>query len=148
MMCGDGRAVRMLLQEAGGQAPAAPRQLPHGRRTMTGPDPKAPVGPAGLQHPRFARAYARAIDGMNRRGGTEHRRDLLGSLQGRVIEIGAGDGSAFALYPATVTEVLAVEPDDYLRALATGRAVSAPVPVIVVAGPRRLSLLPMKALTR
>lgn len=51
-----------------------------------------------------------------------------------MIEIGAGDGSAFALYPATVTEVLAVEPDDYLRALATGRAVSAPVPVIVVAG--------------
>lgn len=101
---------------------------------MTVPGPVAPGGPVGLQHPRFARAYARAVEGMNRRGGTEHRRDLLSSLHGRVIEIGAGDGSAFALYPATVTEVLAVEPDDYLRALATEKAVSAPVPVTVAAG--------------
>ncbi|MDE8671073.1 methyltransferase domain-containing protein [Pseudarthrobacter sp. H3Y2-7] len=55
-------------------------------------------------------------------------------MHGRVIEIGAGDGSAFALYPATVTGVLAVEPDDYLRALAADKAASAPVPVIVAAG--------------
>lgn len=100
-------------------------------------DPPGPTGSCwagGLQHPRFARAYARAVEGMNRGGVTEHRRDLLSSLYGRVVEIGAGAGSAFALYPATVTEVLAVEPDDYLRALAANRAVSAPVPVIVVAG--------------
>ena len=67
---------------------------------------------------------------MNRRGDTEHRRDLLSSLHDRVIEIGAGDGSA--LYPATVTEVLGVEPDDYLRALASDRAASAPVPGTLV----------------
>ncbi|WP_374153008.1 class I SAM-dependent methyltransferase [Pseudarthrobacter sp. WHRI 8279] len=100
-------------------------------------DPPGPTGSCwagGLQHPRFARAYARAVEGMNRGGVTEHRWDLLSSLYGRVVEIGAGAGSAFALYPATVTEVLAVEPDDYLRALAASRAVSAPVPVIVVAG--------------
>jgi ubiquinone/menaquinone biosynthesis C-methylase UbiE len=94
----------------------------------------APEGPAELQHPRFARAYARAVGGMNRRGGTGHRRSLLAGLRGAVIEIGAGDGSTFGLYPGTVTEVLALEPDDYLRSLARGRAAAAPVPVRVLAG--------------
>lgn len=96
--------------------------------------PQSPEGPAALQHPRFARAYARAVAGMNRRGGAEHRRRLLAGLQGSVIEVGAGEGSSFALYPAAVTDVLAVEPDDYLRGLAEARAASAPVPVVVVAG--------------
>jgi ubiquinone/menaquinone biosynthesis C-methylase UbiE len=90
-------------------------------------------GLSRLQHPRFARAYARAVGNMNRRGGTEHRRTLLAGLRGTVIEIGAGDGSAFALYPEAVTQVLALEPDDYLRNLAMERAASAPVPVTVVA---------------
>ncbi|MFJ5698391.1 class I SAM-dependent methyltransferase [Arthrobacter sp. NPDC093139] len=96
--------------------------------------PQSPEGPAALQHPRFARAYARAIVGMNRRGGAEHRRRLLSGLRGNVIEVGAGEGSSFALYPAAVADVLAVEPDDYLRSLADLRAKSAPVPVVVVAG--------------
>ncbi|SDI00694.1 Ubiquinone/menaquinone biosynthesis C-methylase UbiE [Arthrobacter subterraneus] len=99
---------------------------------MTDPDPDR--GPADLQHPRFARAYARAVEGMNIRGATEHRRALLHGLNGRVVEIGAGDGSNFSHYPAMVTEVLAVEPDDHLRSLARSRASSAPVPVRVVAG--------------
>lgn len=86
---------------------------------------------ARLQHPWFARAYGRAVEGMNRRGATEHRRGLLAGLHGRVIEIGAGDGSAFALYPPTVTHVLALEPDNYLRSLAQDRATAAAVPVSV-----------------
>ncbi|MDQ1594927.1 MAG: hypothetical protein QOH40_1483 [Arthrobacter pascens] len=96
--------------------------------------PQSPEGPAALQHPRFARAYARAVVGMNRRGGAEHRRRLLAGLQGSVIEVGAGEGSSFGLYPAAVTDVLAVEPDDYMRGLADVRAKSALVPVVVVAG--------------
>jgi ubiquinone/menaquinone biosynthesis C-methylase UbiE len=84
-----------------------------------------------LQHPRFARAYARAVEEMNRRGALGHRRRLLASLRGSVIEIGAGDGSAFALYPPAVTDVLALEPDDYLRSLAQRRAATAAVPVTV-----------------
>lgn len=72
---------------------------------MTGPDPEVQTGPAKLQHPRFARTYARAVEGMNRRGGTEHRRALLQDLSGSVVEIGAGDGSSFGLYPRTVTDV-------------------------------------------
>ena len=83
------------------------------------------------QHPRFARAFARAVEGMNRRGASEHRRRMLAGLNGRVIEIGAGEGSAFALYPPAVTHVLALEPDDYLRSLAGDRAAAATVPVTV-----------------
>ena len=99
---------------------------------MTVPDSQS--GPAELQHPRFARAYARAVEGMNRRGADEHRRALLAGLTGRIVEIGAGDGSNFAHYPHTVTEVLAVEPDDYLRSIASERAASTSVPIRVVAG--------------
>ena len=36
------------------------------------------------QHPRFARAFARAVEGMNRRGASEHRRRMLAGLHGRV----------------------------------------------------------------
>jgi ubiquinone/menaquinone biosynthesis C-methylase UbiE len=90
-------------------------------------------GLSRLQHPRFARAYASAVDGMNRRGGTDHRRTLLAGLHGTVIEIGAGDGSAFGLYPDAVTQVLALEPEDFLRARAQEKAASAPVPVTVLA---------------
>nr|BFE44827.1 hypothetical protein GCM10017547_27200 [Pseudarthrobacter oxydans] len=96
--------------------------------------PSGERGPAELQHPRFARAYARAVEEMNRRGATEHRRELLAGLHGSVVEIGAGDGSAFALYPPAVTRVLAIEPDDDLRSIAAAKAASAPVPVTVRAG--------------
>ncbi|MFJ5959136.1 class I SAM-dependent methyltransferase [Pseudarthrobacter oxydans] len=96
--------------------------------------PSGERGPAELQHPRFARAYARAVEEMNRRGATEHRRELLAGLHGSVVEIGAGDGSAFALYPPAVTRVLAIEPDDDLRSIAAAKAASAPVPVTVHAG--------------
>lgn len=43
------------------------------------------------------------------------RRELLEGLSGRVLEVGAGTGSNFALYPDTVTEVVATEPDRALR---------------------------------
>ena len=69
----------------------------------------------------------RAIRGVDRtgvvgRGADEHRRALLADLTGVVVEIGAGEGSNFAHYPRTVTEVLAVEPDDHLRSIAIRRA--------------------------
>jgi ubiquinone/menaquinone biosynthesis C-methylase UbiE len=48
----------------------------------------------------------------------EIRRELLSGLAGRVIEIGAGTGPNFHLYPDTVSELVAVEPEDYLRARA------------------------------
>ncbi|GAB7068826.1 class I SAM-dependent methyltransferase [Mycobacterium hodleri] len=59
------------------------------------------------------------------------RRENLAGLTGRVLEVGAGTGTNFELYPATVTEVVAVEPERRLAAIATRAAASATVPVTV-----------------
>lgn len=87
-----------------------------------------------FQHPRFARMYERISADSERRGTAAHRDRALAGLSGRVIEVGAGNGMNFTHYPQTVSEVVAVEPDDHLRALAATAAARAPVPVQVVAG--------------
>ena len=87
---------------------------------------------ARVEHPLFARLYPRQRAVADRRGAEEHRRRLLAGLAGRVVEVGAGDGACFALYPEAVTEVVAVEPEPRLRALAERAAELAPVPVRVV----------------
>jgi ubiquinone/menaquinone biosynthesis C-methylase UbiE len=47
------------------------------------------------------------------------------------VEIGAGNGINFRHYPTTVEEVVALEPESYLRARAQAAARQAPVPVSV-----------------
>ena len=59
------------------------------------------------------------------------RRENLAGLSGRVLEVGAGTGTNFELYPDTVTEVVAVEPERRLAVLARQAAAAAPVPVTV-----------------
>jgi len=86
-----------------------------------------------VRHPVFARVYARVGHLMDAEIG-DHRRRLLAGLTGRVIEVGAGNGLNFPHYPATVTEVLAVEPEPYLRRLALAAARQARVPIRVVDG--------------
>jgi 2-polyprenyl-3-methyl-5-hydroxy-6-metoxy-1,4-benzoquinol methylase len=61
------------------------------------------------------------------------RRENLAGLGGRVLEVGAGTGTNFPLYPDTVTEVVAVEPERRLTEIAQRAALSAPVPVTVTA---------------
>jgi ubiquinone/menaquinone biosynthesis C-methylase UbiE len=85
-------------------------------------------------HPVFARVYTKVAEMSERRGGAEHRQALLAGLSGRVVEVGAGSGANFAHYPTTVDEVVAVEPEPYLRAAAQRRAPHATVPVSVVDG--------------
>ena len=87
-----------------------------------------------FQHPRFARLYEKISAESERRGTAEHRDRALAGLSGRVVEVGAGNGMNFRHYPTTVSEVVAVEPEDRLRALAEAAARTAPVPVRVVAG--------------
>jgi SAM-dependent methyltransferase len=86
-----------------------------------------------VHHPIFARLFDRLVRKADPQQ-AEHRRELLAGLSGRVIEIGAGNGINFANYPAEVTEVVAVEPEAYLRDKAAQAAASAPVPVTVVDG--------------
>jgi len=71
---------------------------------------------------------------MDAQGAAEHRRALLADLTGRVLEVGAGNGLNFAHYPPAVTQVVAVEPELYLRALARTAADQALIPVRVVDG--------------
>src|SRR5215208_467867 len=59
------------------------------------------------------------------------RRENLAGLSGRVLEVGAGTGTNFELYPGTVAEVVAVEPEQRLAVLAQKAANTAPVPVTV-----------------
>lgn len=88
---------------------------------------------SAFQHPRFARMYQRISAESERRGTAEHRDRALAGLTGRVLEVGAGNGMNFRHYPTTVEQVVAVEPENNLRALAERAAPAAPVPVKVVA---------------
>ncbi|MCW2560935.1 MAG: methylase involved in ubiquinone/menaquinone biosynthesis [Mycobacterium sp.] len=59
------------------------------------------------------------------------RRENLAGLTGRVLEVGAGTGTNFEFYPATVTEVVAIEPEQRLAVLARQAIDKASVPVTV-----------------
>jgi len=86
-----------------------------------------------VRHPIFARVFDR-LSGVMERDVGEHRQEMLAGLSGRVVEVGAGNGMNFAHYPATVDEVLALEPEAYLRAKAERAAIRAAVDVTVQAG--------------
>lgn len=90
--------------------------------------------PEAVHHPLFARLFVRIIRAAEAKGGGEHRRELLGGLAGRVIEVGAGNGLNFKYYPPSVTEVVAAEPERYLRERAVEAAKTAPIPVRVIDG--------------
>jgi SAM-dependent methyltransferase len=90
--------------------------------------------PTTFDSPLFVFLWRRFSATSMAHGQGEHRRQLLDGLVGRVIEIGAGEGLNFAYYPPTVTEVIAVEPENRLRASAIETARTAPVPIRVVPG--------------
>ncbi|WP_440107025.1 class I SAM-dependent methyltransferase [Streptosporangium sp. H16] len=89
---------------------------------------------AGINHPIFARFYARVSRAVERAGLAERRERLLAGLHGTVIEVGAGPGLTFAHYPPAVARVLAVEPEPHLRRLAQANAGKARVRIDVVDG--------------
>ncbi len=86
-----------------------------------------------VHHPIFARIYRLQSRLIERELG-ESRSELLAGLSGRVVEIGAGNGMNFGYYPTSTTEVVAIEPEPYLRRLAVRQAQRAPVPVSVSPG--------------
>ena len=100
------------------------------RRSCPVPQP-ASAAPS-VRHPLCARLYARQAEQADRLGLGERRRALLDGLAGRVIDIGAGTGANLRHYPPEVSEVVAVEPEPYLRARLTEAARSAAPSVRVV----------------
>ncbi len=89
---------------------------------------------SAVHHPLFARFYSRVLMRREPAEMRAHRDELLAGLSGRVAEVGAGAGANFPHYPPEVTEVVAVEPEPYLREQAQTAAPGAPVPVTVVDG--------------
>lgn len=89
---------------------------------------------AVVNNPLFARYFARCGARNEERGNRELRRELLRGLSGKVMEVGAGNGLNFPHYPTAVREVVAVEPEPYLRSRAAEAAAAAPVPIRVVDG--------------
>src|SRR5580698_616864 len=89
---------------------------------------------ASVRNPLFARWFARYGARNEERGNRELRRELVAGLTGRVMEVGAGTGLNFPHYPASVAEVVAVEPEPYLRSRTIEAASAAPVPIRVVDG--------------
>jgi ubiquinone/menaquinone biosynthesis C-methylase UbiE len=85
-----------------------------------------------IRNPLFARFYARVLEPLSKRD--RNRERLLAELYGRVLELGCGAGINFVLYASTVSEVIAVEPEPYLRRRAEQAAASANVSIKVVAG--------------
>jgi ubiquinone/menaquinone biosynthesis C-methylase UbiE len=84
-----------------------------------------------VRNPIFARLYTRLAEKESAEQ-VEHRREMLSGLRGRVLELGAGSGRNFSLYPPEVSEVVAVEPEPYLRKQALRAAHTAPLNVPVI----------------
>jgi ubiquinone/menaquinone biosynthesis C-methylase UbiE len=90
------------------------------------------AGPS-VHHPLFARLWS-VISRHEPEEVQRHREELLHGLAGRVLELGPGAGSNFPHYPATVHEVVAVEPEPYLRERAQAAARRAGMRITVVDG--------------
>jgi SAM-dependent methyltransferase len=86
--------------------------------------------PVTLDHPFFARIWP-TIAAHETEQLRAFRRENLAGLSGRVLEVGAGTGTNFALYPESVVQVVAVEPEQRLADKAREAAAGARVPVAV-----------------
>jgi ubiquinone/menaquinone biosynthesis C-methylase UbiE len=87
-----------------------------------------------VNNPIFARLFDRFAAKDKGRGEDALRRELLAGLTGRVIEVGPGNGINFEHVPETVDELIAVEPEPYLRRAAERIAADLPLTIRVVGG--------------
>ena len=90
--------------------------------------------PQAVEHPLFARFFHRICGRDRGRGERALRQELLAGVSGRVLEVGPGNGINFVHYPSAVTELIAIEPEPYLRGQARAAAATAPIPVRVMDG--------------
>jgi SAM-dependent methyltransferase len=87
-----------------------------------------------VRHPLFARLLEWNAARDEERGQAELRDELLRGLSGRVLEVGAGSGVNFPHYPPAVHQLVAVEPEPYLRSRAGEAAARLPLEIRVVDG--------------
>jgi ubiquinone/menaquinone biosynthesis C-methylase UbiE len=87
-----------------------------------------------VSNPIFARLFDRFAAKDKGRGEADLRRELVTGLEGRVVEVGAGNGINFEHYPAAVSELIAVEPEPYLRQAAERAALGVDLDIQVVSG--------------
>jgi ubiquinone/menaquinone biosynthesis C-methylase UbiE len=92
------------------------------------------VPESAVSNPVFARLFDRFAAKDKGRGEDELRRELLSGLSGRVVEVGPGSGINFEHYPAEVRELVAIEPEPYLRHRAEETARSVGIAVRVLDG--------------
>ena len=104
---------------------------------MSAPIPRAgsqtEPAPPEIRNPIFARLYHYAL---GKEGGrmVARRRELMSGLAWTIVEVGPGNGPGFRHYPPSVSRVVAVEPEPYLRERASEAAQRAKVSIEVVAG--------------
>jgi ubiquinone/menaquinone biosynthesis C-methylase UbiE len=87
-----------------------------------------------VSNPIFARLFDRFAAKDKGRGEDQLRRELLAGLSGTVVEVGPGNGINFEHYPDSVSELVAVEPEPYLRQAAERTARSIELEIRVVPG--------------
>jgi len=97
------------------------------------------TSPSEVNHPLFARLFHLLTPALEREL-APHRRRLLADLHGEVLEVGCGSGANFPHYPPTVSRVVALEPEPYLRRQALRQAERCAVAVEVL--PNRAEELP------
>jgi SAM-dependent methyltransferase len=98
----------------------------------TGGGERSDRGDVTVDNPFFARVWT-TLSTREPESIRRLRRENLAGLTGRVLEVGAGTGTNFEFYPATVTEVVAIEPEQRLAVLARQAVDKASVPVTVSA---------------
>jgi len=81
-----------------------------------------------------AALYDLALRAPEEAGLRTKRRELLAGARGEVLEIGAGTGLNFALYPAAVQRVRALEPDPGMARRARDKAAAGSTPIEVLGG--------------
>ncbi len=84
-----------------------------------------------VTHPLFARFFTWFSEKMEPEFGP-YRSELVSGLSGRVLEVGAGNGMNFGHYGPGVEEIVALEPEPYMRekAAAAARGVAPKVTIV------------------
>jgi ubiquinone/menaquinone biosynthesis C-methylase UbiE len=89
----------------------------------------------GLRSRLYALAYDPFMSAIERAGLAAARAELLAAAGGRVLEIGAGTGLNLPHYPASVTDVIATEPDAAMSRRLERAAARTSLPVRVLRAP-------------